>query len=70
MGFARVIAPVAINGLPRHIGEEVEVDANTLKNLIAKNRLEEITSPQPLETEEKIQPDNREKEITRKRRTR
>lgn len=36
---AKVIAPVSISGLPRQIGEAVEVDENTFANLQRKGRL-------------------------------
>jgi hypothetical protein len=39
---AKVIAKTTVNNEPTKIGDVVEVDKNTLRNLVAKGRLEAI----------------------------
>jgi hypothetical protein len=47
---AKVIAKTTINSVPAQIGDVVEVDENTFRNLARKGRLAEATEdtkPQP-----------------------
>lgn len=61
MPRAKVISPVSVYGEPRQIGDELEVDDQTFANLARKGRLAEADA---------VKTENREKELTVKRKTR
>lgn len=50
---AKVIASVNINGHPAKVGDVVEVDANTFKNLVRKGKLSEPEAPSEKPKKEK-----------------